>query len=245
MKFFGVLSGILLGFAAFCFILGFLALRGQSRVLDFPMVFIDYWSYAETGVFGLVQSLKIVLENWPLFALVIVLSICLILGLESSRFRKHILDNPLLLLIISLIFLLAPTLFLIQQQIAVRDMADINDLPRTNIFKVFAEQRKQDQAFNLKDIPADSFEGYRLIANELEAKGDATVRFQVRPPNPGYLEVEQAYGMDRQLLYQPVPKDQTPQARATKLFSSLVLFYIILLWLFVLCLSWARLLESS
>ena len=79
----GMIVSAAAGFGLLAFVTGFLARRAQHDFAQVPLVFIDYWAYAETGLTGALRSLYLLLEKWPVLVAIGLVSVGIVLALEA------------------------------------------------------------------------------------------------------------------------------------------------------------------
>jgi len=87
----GAIGGLVAGLGVLAFCAGFLAVRAQYQAVRVPFVFVDYWSYAETGTSVLLTSITTILKRPWVLAVIALASTTIILLFEWQRFRRGVL----------------------------------------------------------------------------------------------------------------------------------------------------------
>lgn len=141
----GTLGGALVGLGALAFSAGFLAQRAQYDYAQVPFVFVDYWSYAETGAMSMLSSLYTLLQNGPGVVGLVVVSLLIVLSLEIERVRTAITRAELLLL--------ASVVVTCWAAVVVRQQLHIHDLRR------FSVANQANYSYHDESIPSPGSKG--------------------------------------------------------------------------------------
>jgi HEAT repeat protein len=266
VRWIGTLGGALVGLGALAFSAGFLAQRAQYDYAQVPFVFVDYWSYAETGAMSILTSLYALLQNGLGLTALVVLTILIVLALEMAAVRRTIVRPELLLL--SCIALTFWATLLISQQLQIHHVRRFSTVTQTGgttltpvpLGSTRAEQLPISFPFSLAmpasaqpskpndRFPATSIEAWDTLASELERglleKGN---HLHIRP-RPEWTVVPVSTknakpGETGRVSFfsgLPVPADRLEEARARKLYSRIVFGIVVALWGLLLLIKWER-----